>query len=55
MQMSEKLQDNPFAALFSSVKDAEQFSQQHLPTKTQPPTNEEQIYKYAKCTVTITD
>ena len=55
MQISEKLQDKPFAALFSSVKDAEQFSQQHLPTKTQPPTNEEQIYKYAKCTVTITD
>ncbi|MPC17996.1 hypothetical protein E2C01_010867 [Portunus trituberculatus] len=49
--MSEKLQDNPFAALFSSVKDAEQFSQQHMPTKTQPPTNNEQVHKYALCTV----
>uniref|UniRef100_A0A0P4VWG4 Ubiquitin conjugation factor E4 A n=1 Tax=Scylla olivacea TaxID=85551 RepID=A0A0P4VWG4_SCYOL len=43
--MSEKLQDNPFAALFSSVKDAEQFSQQHLPSKTQPPTSKEQVHK----------
>lgn len=41
--MSEKLQDNPFAALFSSVKDAEQFSQQHLASRTQPPASQDQV------------
>ncbi|XP_042225392.1 ubiquitin conjugation factor E4 A-like isoform X2 [Homarus americanus] len=34
--MSEKLQNNPFAALFCSVKDAEQFSKQHQDTDPEP-------------------
>lgn len=43
--MSEKLQNNPFAALFSSVKDAEQFSQQHLAAESEPPATPDQVIR----------